>query len=234
MIIKLFWLSTFCMVASVSFAHTSYPKDIYCPLDSTKFTIMVTASYTTFSQTKDFQKQGAIGDLYESMINSCPKCHYSGYQKDFDTTFLQSAKNDILLIIEPYKNYKMNDVVENEIAAKIHLYFKDKNEQIAYIYLLASYFIRNDSAQKDKRIELQKLSIEYYKKTIENREFDKKETYSVIYYLIGELYRRTNEFNNAVFYYELCLKDENAKDWIKKDAEEQKKLALSKNNDNSI
>lgn len=124
----------------VSYAHTKSPKKVKCPIDGKKFTIYVTRSYTAFSTLKDFQKQGAIGDLYESYVNSCPKCHYSGYISDFDTSFTKETNREILKILEPYKSSKMTDVLENEIAIKLYQYFKCDNDDIANLYLIASYF----------------------------------------------------------------------------------------------
>lgn len=220
--------------ATLSFGHTSYPKEVKCPIDGNKFTIYVTASYTTFSTLKDFQKQGAIGDLYESYINSCPKCHYCGYQSDFDSTFSDSTKQDILKILEPFKNSKMTDVLENEIAIIIHQYFKRDNDNIANLYLVASYFLKGDSLQKSKRKELQLNCAIYLTKAIEAKEYDKPETYATINYLIGELYRRIGEFDTAIKYYDFAINDRKKKEWILEVATKQKELAIKKDEDNSI
>lgn len=222
------------LFAQMVLAHTSYPDTVNCPIDGKEFVINVTMSYTTFGTYKDFQKHGAIGDLYESYVNSCPQCHYSGYQKDIDTTFSEATKQDILKILEPYKNVKMNDVIENEIAIQIHHYFKRGNDDIAWLYLVASYFLRNDTSMVEKRKELQRNSAEYLIKAIDNKEYKDKSTYASMQYLVGELYRRTGDFTLAVKYYDLALADKHQKDWLKKVAQEQKEMALKENDDNSI
>jgi hypothetical protein len=218
----------------LSYGHTSFPKKIKCPIDGKRFTIYVTGSYTTFNTLKDFQKQGAIGDLYESYVNSCPKCHYCGYQSDFDTTFTKVAKQEILKILEPYKSSKMTDVLENEIAIKIHQYFKRDNDDIANLYLVASYFLKGDSLQTTKRKKFQLNCATFLTKAIEGKEYDKKETYATINYLIGELYRRIGDFDNAIKYYDFAINDENKKDWLPEVATKQKELAIKKDDDNSI
>lgn len=225
---------TILLFSSLSFGHTSVPVKIKCPIDGTTFTISETASYTTFSTLKDFQKQGAIGNLYESYVNACPKCHYSGYQKDFDTTFNTATKKEILIILDPFKHSEMTDVLENEIAVQIHLFFKRSNDDIANLYLVASYFLRNIIDETPKRKELQLNCLTYLTKAIENKEYSKKESYASVKYLIGELYRRTGDFSNAIKYYDLALSDENKKDWIVEIANQQKELALKEDDDNGI
>ena len=222
------------LISTLSYGHTSYPKKVKCPIDGKKFTIYVTGSYTTFNTLKDFQKQGAIGDLYESYVNSCPKCHYCGYQSDFDTTYSKTTKQEILKILEPFKSSKMTDVIENEIAIKIHQYFIRDNDDIANLYLVASYFLKGDSLQIPKRKELQLICATYLTKAIEAKEYDKAETYATINYLIGELYRRIGEFETAIKYYDFAISDENKKDWLLEVATKQKELAIIKDDDNSI
>jgi uncharacterized protein (DUF2225 family) len=212
--------------------HTSFPKEIKCPIDETEFTIYVTGSYTTFGTMKDFQKFGAIGDLYESRINACPKCHFSGHEKDFEQMLSDSTKADILQILEPYKNQKIDDAMECEIAAKIYLYQKDSYNSIANMYLLASYCLKKTN-ETNRRKEMQKECIKYLQKAIENNEF-KADNHANIYYLIGELYRRTGQFDMAIKYFDMAINDENKQDWIEKIAKEQKQMAIKKDDDNDI
>lgn len=231
---KLTFLTFGLICSTLLYGHTSYPVKVKCPIDGKKFTIYVTGSYTTFNTLKDFQKQGAIGDLYESMVNSCPKCHYSGYKEDFDTTFSKTIKQEILKILEPFKSSKMTDVIENEIAIKIHEYFKRDNDDIANLYLVASYFLKGDSLQIAKRKELQLNCATFLTKAIDAKEYEKAETYATINYLIGELYRRIGDFETAIKYYDLAINDEKKKDWLIDVATKQKELAIKKDDDNCI
>jgi len=214
-------------------ASTIFSKDVKCPICENNFKITVLGSYTTFGAMKDFQRYGAIGPFYEVMINSCPKCHYSGFNRDFDKTFTEETKTEILQILEPYKKAKMNDVLESEIAAEIHIYLGEKNDRIANIYLVASYLLKYDTNQVEKRKELQKECITYLQKAIENQEYEETEI-ATIYYLIGELYRRIGEFDNAIKYFDMALNDENKADWLEEIATEQKEMAIAKDDKNDI
>jgi len=229
------------MTSQTVFGDTYFKEKKKCPICDNKFEITVIGSYTTFGSKKDFQEFGAIGILYEIMINSCPKCCYSGYNSDFDTTFTEKTKAEIRQILEPYKETKIDDVLECEIAAKIYLYFNAKNNEVAYIYLVASYLLKYDTAQVIKRKELQKECITYLQKAIENQEYDNAET-PVIYYLIGELYRRIGDFDNAVKYFDMVLgktsdnkkKKKEKKYWLIEVATEQREMAIKKDDRNDI
>ncbi len=219
---------------SSALTHTSYEHEIKCPVDGEKFKIYVTGSYTTFGTYMDFQKHGAIGDLYESSVNSCPKCHFSGYQDDFDTTFSEESKAEILQILLPFEKLPMTDVVENEITIAIYLWQKRDNDAIAWLYLVASYFLRTDQEQILKRKELQRNCIMYLKKAIELKEYEEQETYATMYYLIGEMYRRVGEFENAIVYYDIALDAKKKPDWLEEIATGQKEMALKSDDDNNI
>ncbi len=222
------------LLSSLSYGHTIFPKKVKCPIDGKEFTIYVTGSYISSYTLHDFQKQGHIGNLYEIYVNSCPKCHYCGYRSDFDTTFSKITKHEILKILEPFKRSKMTDVLEHEIAIKIHQYFNRENDDIAKLYLVASYFLKGDSLQIPKRKELQLNCATYLQKAIEAKEYDEAGTYASMNYLIGEMYRRIGEFDKAIQYYDFALNDPNKKDWLIEVATEQTKLAIEKNEDNSI
>ena len=242
-IIKLTVLFFAIIISQNVFGDTYFPKKVKCPICEHNFEITVMASYTTFGTMKDFQKQGAIGPLYKVMINSCPKCHFSGFNSDLERIFTEETKTEILQILEPYKEAEMNDILESEIAAKIHIYLNSKNEIIANIYLVATYLLKFDTVQIEKRKELQKECITYQQKAIENQEYDKTEI-PIIYYLIGELYRRTGEFDKAITYFDIVLdniekakkkaKKKKGEDWLKTVAVEQRKMAIEKDEKNDI
>jgi tetratricopeptide (TPR) repeat protein len=209
-------------------------KEIKCPIDDNIFKIRVTVGMTTSGSLYDFQKQGDLDNFYENSVVSCPLCHYCGNTGDFDTTFTQKTKQEILKILEPYKQSIMTEVLEIEIAIKIHQYFKRNNDDIANMYLIASYFLKGDTVQTSKRKELQQNSALYLIKAVELKEYNDKETYATINYLIGELYRRIGNFEMAIKYYDLALNDSNKKAWLLKVVTKQKELAINKNEDNSI
>ena len=106
--VKTQWLVVLLIFSThFALAYTSYPVDVHCPIDSTEFTIFETRSYYLRGYLKDFQMVGAVGGYYRNVVHSCPKCHYSGYRSDFDTTFSEHERLEILHILEHYKDYEM-------------------------------------------------------------------------------------------------------------------------------
>lgn len=97
-------------------AYTSFPITLKCPIDGDTFTTYVTGSYSTFGSFKDFQKDGAIGNLYSNMIHACPSCKYAGYQDYFATTFSDGVKKEIVNILAHYHDQPLNEILEIEIA----------------------------------------------------------------------------------------------------------------------
>ena len=226
------WLLLFFPLGLI--AHTSFPVDIKCPLDGKKFTVRVTGSYTVFKTYMDFQKEGAIGDLYQSMIVSCSKCHFSGYVDDFDTVYSSEIKHDLLEILKPWRRKKIDDISECEIAAEIYSYFKKENRLIANLYLIASYLAKNKKGSEKRKLRQLNCAV-YLERALDSGEYDKKETaYASNYYLIGELYRRLGEFEKAVKYFDIALANEYKAEWLEEAARKQRELALKKDENNDI
>jgi uncharacterized protein (DUF2225 family) len=220
-------------LSSNAAAHTCSSKTATCPIDGKKVEFCVTMSMTTFGSYYDFQEKGAIGSYYEESINACKKCYFSGFIQDFDTTFSESAKKEIIELLKPYKEKNLDEALECEIAAEIHSYYKKNNDKIANIYLIASYLIRSDKKQEERRKHLQASTITYLKKGLEVNEYEAEEQ-ATIQYLIAELYRRRGEFDSSITYYDMALNNKNQADWLKKVATTQKALAIKKEEDNEI
>jgi len=103
------FLLIFTLAQNFAKAHTCENETVKCPIDGNKVTFCVTMSMTTFGSYKDFQKQGAIGNHYEELINSCSKCHYSGYIDDFKLKFNKDEIDRIKSVLnnhnQPYAEF---------------------------------------------------------------------------------------------------------------------------------
>ena len=219
-----------------SFSHTGAWETKKCPIDGTKVKSFQTMSYTTFGSTVDFQKQGAVGNYYESLIESCPKCHYSTHWFAFDEKIKKNRRDSILAILENYKNDSINEAKECEIAAKLYAYNGETNDVIANCYLVGSYIMKRRDFREDTsyRKLLQLWAAEFFLLAVENNEYEEKETYASIYFLLGELYRRRGDFELAIEYFDTAIEQKKQHDWLKPLAEEQRQMAVDKNEDNSI
>jgi len=215
-------------------AHTCSTEKVKCPIDGKTVEFCVTMSMTTFGSFYDFQKKGAIGNHYEELINSCPKCHFSGYLSDFKKNYTKDERNKIKNFLIKYKEWEINDVTECQIAAEIKGFKNQKNDDIANCYLIGSYLIRTDTTKIILREKFQIKTEKYLILAIKNNEYEDISVIATINYLIAEMNRRTRNFDKAILHYEKAINDPNKKDWVEKVATKQKKIALKKDDDNSI
>lgn len=224
----------FTCLYSPAFSHTCDPEKVKCPLDSTEVEFCVTMSMTTFGSYLDFQKQGAIGNHYEELINSCPKCHYAGFLSDFDTTFTAERSKEIRQFLAKFNNLTIDNALECQIAGELKELLHAENDDVSNCYLIGSYLIRSDSTQIDRRKDLQTKTKTYLLKAIEAGEYKDPGIMATINYLIAEMCRRTGEFEAAVTYFDKAIADPNKKDWIEEIAVQQKELALKRDSNNEI
>lgn len=214
-------------------AHTCENETVHCPIDNAKVDFCVTMSMTTFGSLKDYQKQGAIGSYYEESINSCPKCHFSGYIDDFKKVLSEEDKTKIKQFLLQYKDVKMFDAMECKIAGDIKEFQLNPNKEIANCYLIGSYLSKNKDKFVDLRKELQIKTKSFLILALEKNEYEDK-SIANIYYLIAEMDRRTGNFDEAIKYYDLAINDPNKQDWIDEVGKIQKDLALKKDENNKI
>lgn len=229
-------LTTFIFLICQNFAnaHTCENETVKCPIDGKKVTFCVTMSMTTFGSFKDFQKQGAIGNHYEELINSCSKCHFSGYIEDFQKKYTQEEKIKIEEFLTNFNNMKIDDGRQCLIAAEIKELLNISKKEIAFCYITGSYLLRENDKETQFRKELQMKAKDNLIAALEKNEYEDKTVIANINYLIAEMGRRTGNFDEAIKYYDLAINDINKKEWVEEVAKEQKELALKKDDNNKI
>ena len=215
-------------------AHTCENETVKCPIDGKKVTFCVTMSMTTFGSFKDFQKQGAIGNHYEELINSCSKCHFSGYIDDFKVKLNEEEKIKIKNCLMKFNDANIDDAKQCLIAAEIKELQNKTKKEIAFCYITASYLLRENDKETEFRKELQTKAKINLISAIEKNEYEDKTIVANINYLIAEMERRTGNFDDALKYYDLAINDINKKDWVEEVAKEQRELAVKKDDNNKI
>ena len=191
-------------------------------------------------------------NCYAECIHSCPRCHYSDYYWGF-SRYQDEDRNEIIKILEDYKSIEIDDIIENDIAMKIIKHRSNNQFQLGVLNLFNSYLL--DTTQLERKREYQRQAISHFesvdlkKKISSIKEFCKlvdtqigypygvvfmkdgdKLIHSGILYLIGELYRRTGEFEKAITYFDKVLVE--GDDMIKVKAKLQRQKALEKNDIN--
>lgn len=215
-------------------AHTCDNETVKCPIDGKNVTFCVTMSMTTFGSFKDFQTQGAIGDHYEELINTCPKCHFSGYVDDFKIVLNEEEKSKIKEYLTKFDGTKIDDAKQCLIAAEIKELQKKSKKEIAFCYVTGSYLLRTKDNQVDFRKELQSKAKDNLIVALDKNEYEDKTVIANINYLVAEMERRIGNFDEAIKYYDLAINDPNKKDWVEEVAKEQKELAIKKDENNKM
>lgn len=215
-------------------AHTCENETVQCPIDGKDVTFCVTMSMTTFGSFRDFQKQGAIGEHYEELINTCPKCHFSGYIDDFKEKMIEEDKIKIKEYLTKFDEIKIDDAKQCLIAGEIKKLQKKSNKEIAFCYVTGSYLLRENSKQIEFRKELQLKAKDNLISALDKNEYEDKTVIANINYLVAEMERRIGNFDEAIKYYDLAITDPNKKDWVEEVAKEQKELAIKKDDNNKI
>lgn len=222
------------MGQNFAIAHTCEKQTVKCPIDGNKVTFCVTMSMTTFGSYTDFQDKGAVGSHYEELINTCSKCHFSGYLNDFEIILSSEDKIKLKEFLKKFDNVKMNEAKQCLIAAEIKSFQNKEFREIAFCYLTGSYLIRENAKEVEFRKELQTKAKDNLITALEKNEYKDITVIANINYLIGEMQRRTGNFDQAIKYYDLAISDLNKKDWIEEVALGQRELAKNKDDNNKI
>ena len=211
---------------------TLRPKVVECPLCGQGVKFLETRSFTSSGRFRDFQERPVGADYYGNLVETCPRCHFSGYASDFNQKLEEDVKRKVLEKLKPIP--LSSDSQKFEFAAKIYIWQKRKNEQIANIYLVGSYLLRGETGPyRTQRWKFQSLAYDYFIKAIEAGEVEADER-GVTYYLIGDLYRRIGEFEKALHWYDLTLKEKDNPEGLNDLVKEQVKLTKNKDADNDI
>lgn len=190
---------------------------------------------TVFGNYRDFQKKGAIGSYYEDMIAACPSCRFAGYAADFAKPVPAATRAWILSTLKPkWAGKAASSADECELAAERCLFEKAKNEDVANLYLVASYLLRGASGAGDaQRRNAQRLSAKHFVLALAAGEIQAKE-HAAILYLVGELERRTGAHAEAIRHFDLAAAEPGMPTWLPPILGEQRALAVKKDENNAI
>lgn len=214
-------------------AYSESVIKVNCPVCGEKVTIFKWRSMTVSGQYLDFQWK-VNGPYYEQLFGSCPVCHFAGFTFDLSQQVSEHIKEKVLKELKPISpGKKLGWIEQCEFAAKIYEWQKKRNDQIGDIYLIASYLCRiRGECEYSRRMKFQALACEYFIKALDANEI-KTEGRWEISYLIAELYRRQGEFEQAIYWYDIALKEKNP-DEFRETIHKQKEMARNKDSDNDL
>jgi uncharacterized protein (DUF2225 family) len=199
--------TTLC-TAAPAHAHMSSKEELTCPVDGTKLKVFVTLSYTTFGQLRDFAVTGAIGNLYSSYVHSCPKCHFAGYRAAFDEPVSPATKR-WQLGQRKWGSQPLSDAQECEAAADRYVFEKRRPRDIARLYLVGSYILRDEQGTlMAKRKQYQRAASLYLLAALAAGDVTTDERGGITY-LVAELERRIGLHQDAISHFGAALQERN-------------------------
>ncbi len=220
--------STFCE------AHTFYWEKVKCPVDGRKFMFTGTGSMTITGDGYADLMIATSGSHYGTLIQSCPKCHYSGFLADFRINLNRKNKKLLQKHLSKYDSTNIDVVVKCQIAAEVKQILASDYVEIASCYLVGSYLLRYHSQKQDLRKEFQLKTMKYYKASYYSFQCSDLADSALACYMIAEMLRRTSRYEEAMLYYDRVLIYSTPDNRVNLLAIKQKKMALEKDDNNKI
>jgi uncharacterized protein (DUF2225 family) len=201
--------------------------DLNCPCCGNRFESSTWGSTNTLGQETTDLYQYARG--YQPLplyIHTCDRCGYTGYRDDFQETEISEKVKE--LIKEKLTPLAMDEEAfpgqRYECAAWIAEWREIPSLAIGNLYLRAAYCCCVYDENREDESRYRRQAIKHFENAIQKKEVPEDQI-AAYTYLIGELYRRVGERENAGVWFdqvpELVGQDPE-KEWLVKAANQQK------------
>jgi uncharacterized protein (DUF2225 family) len=185
---------------------TQLDIELRCPNCNDLFDSKSLMSTNTFGKkTTDFYNQTYGSSPLPLLIHTCPTCGYTGNLGEFENIKIEKRIKDLIAknITSLVKNEDIFPGRQYEYAAWIASWSGSASIEIGRLYHMAAWCCYDDG-RKEKENDYRKKAIEYFTRALEK---DEVKDYQIIFlsYLIGELYRRVGELENANFWFERVI-----------------------------
>ena len=177
---------------------TLFHKDVTCPCCGYAFQATVLGSTNTFGpQYTDFHVQAAGAQPLPLMMNTCEECGYSGFVDDFELEDIaDNLRDNILDELQP--------IVQNEQVDKPRGYAflaRIQEWQGATWFQVGNTFMRAawccvDTGQRHNEESYRRSAIACFEYAIDQEQVPAAQL-PAIAYLVGELYRRVGDLDDA-------------------------------------
>lgn len=169
------------------------PENFSCPNCGSSFETSVVLSISIFRTHTDFRP-----DMLGRPVHSCTHCGFSGSEKRFKRRVSAKVKALVAAHLKPLRwESKSSWWRRFEHAARIAEWEARPSEEIANLYLGAAYQCASSSdASSRKEAAYRKKAIRFFQLSLDANEIAAKNIPNVTY-LIGELYRRVGQAEEA-------------------------------------
>ncbi len=176
-----------------TFADTARSVDCVCPLCKTEFKAVVAMSGTMFNRRLDLRPLGAIRSPWPVPV--CPKCGFALYKPLNDKYTDEEVKKLRGFVNSAAYRKLATDAVSHERLARLFEFLGHDPDEIAGVYLQASWQAEDKKDAESNRALLEK-SREWLEKYLASSP-EKDEKWRTQVFLRGELLRRLGKFDEA-------------------------------------
>lgn len=221
-------------VKEVDINSLLYDKTIKCPVCNNSFNMKVEKTYAPRITSKDsdflIRYENVNPLLYEVWV--CPFCGYAALKGKFEK--LKTFQKDLIIlkICNQWKGKKYPPIISEALAIERYkvallnaIVAEARNSTKAYLCLKIAWIYRLLEKEEEEQEFLSK-ALEGFLLAYEDEPtpFYGLDTYALMY-LIGELYRRTKDYDNALIWYSRVITNRNATYRIKDKARDMKSIA---------
>ena len=187
---------------------TIFEETVHCPCCKKSLTLKILGSTSSVGCYTDFHGITMGYAPLPILMNTCPDCGFSGYSQDFKTPLDSHLKNQIGTVITPLcKAEEMNAGRRYELYAKIREMAGANAWELGQEYLKGAWAAFDE--QTGNEAHLRQLAINYFEKALAEHLVPPDEEPNITY-LIGELYRRIGEIENAHRYFSYVIQQAQA------------------------
>ena len=183
-------------------------ENFNCPCCGNNFDSRIVTMITHEGQDSDFLPHFVGDNPLPFYLAKCPNCSFVGYPEDYsldNSNNIDITPNQIKKILSlPLTKKIPSEALNFFIAGKIYEFLKKNPYFIGNLYLRGAWCCRIIDNRKAE-IELQQLSIRFFKVAIEKSTISNPDVVPVVYYLIGEIYRRLEDRKSAREWFEATV-----------------------------
>jgi len=167
-----------------------------CPSCGNEFDEKIVVSFMHKGQDSDFYPHYLGLNPLPYYLVQCSKCSFTAYPEDYSEGQAEKfkIKADKIKKIQslPLAKKLPENALKFFITAKIYEEVQVNPYKIGNLYLRASWCCRASENRKAE-IEMQQLSIKFFKEAVEKTTISNPDNALVVSYLVGELYRRLED-----------------------------------------
>ncbi len=181
-------------------------REVTCVFCKEKFIVMEASSFTIAEKESDFFPHYLGANPLPIMVESCPKCGYTSYTKEFEDKLTKKKKGKVAKTLKSIQTEKKLSPSEKYRSLALIYIARDKNAvEVADCYLKAAWCERLED-NRDEELSALRKAANYFELGLKANEVSGTEEL-ITRYLVGEIFRRLGEKEKTLKFWKI-LKDE--------------------------